>query len=233
VDTYSSRGPTRSFDASTGRYDNVVKPDLVATGNHVVGPEAANNWIVTNYPNYGLDELNHGDYMFLNGTSMAAPVVSGIAALMLQANPGLTPSEVKAALMYTATTLPVLGLRSGRGRGQCGRRRPARRGPQGRAARGPCGQRAPLPVRDAHGVLNLGGVSVPWSRGYIMISSGSGSALVQAGASSSRRGSCSPKAFVLARGIAFSEGVVTSEESSSPSAARCCREARWSPEDPR
>jgi hypothetical protein len=41
-------------------------------------------------------------YMSLSGTSMAAPVVSGTVALMLQANPSLTPNAVKAILQYTA-----------------------------------------------------------------------------------------------------------------------------------
>jgi hypothetical protein len=40
--------------------------------------------------------------MSLSGTSMAAPVVSGTVALMLQANPNLTPNLVKAILEYTA-----------------------------------------------------------------------------------------------------------------------------------
>jgi subtilisin family serine protease len=37
---------------------------------------------------------------------MAAPVVSGTVALMLQANPGLTPNQVKAILRYTAQSYP-------------------------------------------------------------------------------------------------------------------------------
>src|SRR5438105_5059256 len=40
-----------------------------------------------------------------DGTSMAAPVVSGAAALLLQANPSLTPNMIKALLMYTAQPL--------------------------------------------------------------------------------------------------------------------------------
>ena len=41
---------------------------------------------------------------------MAAPVVSGVAAMMLQVNPALTPSQVKAILVYTAQTLPSVSV---------------------------------------------------------------------------------------------------------------------------
>ncbi|ALW85104.1 peptidase S8 [Hymenobacter sedentarius] len=45
-------------------------------------------------------------YTTLTGTSMAAPHVAGIVALMLDANPALTPYQVKAILEETATNLP-------------------------------------------------------------------------------------------------------------------------------
>src|SRR4030095_13699362 len=48
--------------------------------------------------------------MIMNGTSIAAPVVSGTVALMLQANPGLTPPLIKAILQYTAQPLEGASL---------------------------------------------------------------------------------------------------------------------------
>ena len=42
-------------------------------------------------------------YFRLSGTSMATPMVSGAAALMLQKNPSLSPDQVKARLMRTAS----------------------------------------------------------------------------------------------------------------------------------
>jgi len=42
-------------------------------------------------------------YVIMNGTSMATPVVSGAAVLLLQKNPGMNPDQVKARLMLTAS----------------------------------------------------------------------------------------------------------------------------------
>src|SRR5438552_6224865 len=48
-------------------------------------------------PQYG-----NARYTRLSGTSMATPLVSGVAALLLQKTPSLTPDQVKARLMKTA-----------------------------------------------------------------------------------------------------------------------------------
>jgi len=108
IASYSSKGPTL--------YDHVVKPDLVAPGNQVVSlatPASydsgvglwdvyASTHILTTYYDPaawpGLDTW----YYRISGTSMATPVVSGAAAILLQQHPALTPDQVKARLMKTA-----------------------------------------------------------------------------------------------------------------------------------
>src|SRR5689334_602136 len=110
VATFSSRGPTRSFttdDDGARHYDNLVKPDLVAPGNKLIDAEADGNYLVTQTPSLdaGVSGADDRKMMYLSGTSMATPVAAGTAALMLQANPSLTPNLVKALLMYTAQPL--------------------------------------------------------------------------------------------------------------------------------
>ncbi|CAG0946100.1 partial serine protease AprX, partial [Gammaproteobacteria bacterium] len=118
VNFFSSRGPTRSgfVDAHGVRHaDNLLKPDLVAPGNKIVGVLASDrhgsnrDWshLASTYPELaapfgGSTQRRLQQLMNLSGTSIAAPAVSGTVALMLQANPGLTPPLVKAILQYTA-----------------------------------------------------------------------------------------------------------------------------------
>jgi serine protease AprX len=54
----------------------------------------------------GQRKLITPDYQHADGTSFAAPIVSGIVAQMLEANPNLTPQKVKEVLGKTARTLP-------------------------------------------------------------------------------------------------------------------------------
>lgn len=118
VTTYSSRGPTRGYrtDAHGIRhYDNLIKPDLVAPGNKLIAASSkgalgnGNNYnnILKQYPSLLADtgQQDQARLMYLSGTSMSAPLVSSAIALMLQAHPKLTPSLVKAILMYSAQPL--------------------------------------------------------------------------------------------------------------------------------
>jgi len=90
--------------------DHIVKPDVVAPGNMVVSIMASGASLAQTYPQTLVplsyyDTVGSGNssfYFMLNGTSMAAPVVSGAAALLIQQNSSLTPDQVKARLMLTA-----------------------------------------------------------------------------------------------------------------------------------
>ena len=102
---WSSRGPTA--------FDGIAKPDLVAPGRRIVGLRASGSTLDTLYP--GLQVTAKGattsQYFTLSGTSMAAAIVSGVAALYLERRPSATPREVKAQL--TATARPLRDVRSG------------------------------------------------------------------------------------------------------------------------
>jgi subtilisin family serine protease len=110
VAPYSSRGATRSrsVDPVTGAvtYDNLAKPDLVAPGTRLISLERADSTLILAIPQLHVptkgDSNSKSRYMFMSGTSMSTGVVSGAVALMLSANPSLTPNMVKAILMYSA-----------------------------------------------------------------------------------------------------------------------------------
>lgn len=90
--SYSSKGPTL--------IDHIVKPDLVAPGNRVISVKLNSNSLMESQ--YPQNEVN-SDYFILSGTSMATPMVSAAVATMLGKQPGLTPDQVKARLMKTAS----------------------------------------------------------------------------------------------------------------------------------
>ena len=102
VAPYSSRGPTK--------FDSVVKPDLVAPGSRLVSLEAVSSYLPLTYPLLHRAGVGNNAYMHLSGTSMAAPVVTGAAALLLQGTPSLTTAHVKMALQSGATPIDDGGL---------------------------------------------------------------------------------------------------------------------------
>ena len=94
---FSSRGPSAA--------DYAAKPDLVAPGVGIESLSDPDSWFYQSLAPFllrGTVTTPALPYLSLTGTSMAAPVVTGTVALMLQANPALTPNAVKAILQYTA-----------------------------------------------------------------------------------------------------------------------------------
>lgn len=84
--TFSAAGPT---------FEGFVKPEIVAPGGHLAGLMAFDTQIVQEHPEFH----DGGRYFEMSGTSQAAGVVSGVAALILSQDPSLTPDEVKCRLM--------------------------------------------------------------------------------------------------------------------------------------
>ena len=107
---YSSRGPTA--------IDFAAKPDLVAPGTGIVSiSDPTSEFYRTKgaYLLVGTRAKAYKPYLSLSGTSMASPVVAGTVALMIQANPKLTPNLVKAILQYTAQKYNYDALTQGAG----------------------------------------------------------------------------------------------------------------------
>ena len=96
---YSSRGPRA--DNGDGNPLNELKPEISAPGSNIIQAEGCvtsgtcNNLL-------GGDAADNGYTGRGSGTSYATPSVSGIMALMLEANPDLSPAEVKEIIKLTA-----------------------------------------------------------------------------------------------------------------------------------
>ncbi|MBG6183403.1 subtilisin family serine protease [Arthrobacter sp. CAN_A214] len=85
VAAFSSRGPSLAANS------DLLKPDVAAPGVNVLA---------------GISPVKTGEnFGFLSGTSMAAPQVAGLGALVLAKNPAWSPAAVKSSLMTTAGNL--------------------------------------------------------------------------------------------------------------------------------
>ncbi|MBA3532751.1 MAG: S8 family serine peptidase, partial [Ardenticatenales bacterium] len=93
--SFSSRG-TKDKD----------RPTLTAPGVDIISTRAVLGAPLGATSDVGVEPAYLPYYTSLSGTSMAAPHVAGIVALMLDANPKLTPAQVKQILQDTATLMP-------------------------------------------------------------------------------------------------------------------------------
>ena len=92
IPSWSSRGPTAA---------GLAKPDVVAPGRTLVAARSFGSSVEANNPK----ALISPSYIKGSGTSQATAVTAGLAALLLQARPELTPDQVKAILRHTAAPL--------------------------------------------------------------------------------------------------------------------------------
>lgn len=102
IASFSGRGPV---DAPEG---DIIKPDITAPGVSICAAQWNSAWESSKC----YDE----DHVAISGTSMATPHVSGLVALMIQAHPEWTPSEIKSRLKNTAVNLGYTLYEQGYGR---------------------------------------------------------------------------------------------------------------------
>ncbi|KAF3452733.1 hypothetical protein FNV43_RR03166 [Rhamnella rubrinervis] len=94
VALFSARGPNiKDFSFQDA---DLLKPDILAPGSLIWAAWSPNG---TDEPNY----VGEG-FAMISGTSMAAPHIAGIAALVKQKHPHWSPAAIKSALMTTSTT---------------------------------------------------------------------------------------------------------------------------------
>jgi len=83
--------------------EGFLKPELGAPGRYMVGPVPPSATLVATFP----DRVVKNGYIWMSGTSFAAPVVAGAAAQILARHPDWTPGQVKGALMVSARPLAL------------------------------------------------------------------------------------------------------------------------------
>nr|XP_043619298.1 subtilisin-like protease SBT2.6 [Erigeron canadensis] len=95
VALFSARGPNiKDYKFQDA---DLLKPDILAPGSLIWSSWSPN----------GTDEANYQgeNFAMISGTSMAAPHIAGIAALIKQKHPHWSPAAIKSSLMTTSTTL--------------------------------------------------------------------------------------------------------------------------------
>ena len=112
--TYDGDGTSDDLMPTWSAYgvtqDGFLKPDVVAPGRRIVSLNAGSlTTIALSHP----ERIVERNYLLLSGTSMAAPMVAGLAALAFQAHPTWTPDQFKWVVLQTARPFALPGTGSG------------------------------------------------------------------------------------------------------------------------
>jgi subtilisin family serine protease len=107
LSAFSSRGPILCFNEQ-GKESLMAKPDVLAPGQAICAARAN--------PVEFAEPCPPEQHMLLTGTSMAAPHVSGVVALLLEKHPDWTPAQVRSSIRATARDLGYSVFDQGRGR---------------------------------------------------------------------------------------------------------------------
>ena len=113
IASYSSRGPRR--DNNDGNPYDEMKPDVSAPGTNIIQAEACHASASCYNRIPGQDASDNGYSGRGSGTSYATPAVSGVLALMIEANPGLDPLALREILKLTAERRETLSSADGEG----------------------------------------------------------------------------------------------------------------------
>ncbi len=105
---YVENGEIAPFSGLGPTVDGRIKPDITAPGNVIVSSVNSFDAQYTSTSTEVVDGVNDGTttwwFATMQGTSMACPMVTGIVALWLEANPNLTPDEIKQFMQNNAWT---------------------------------------------------------------------------------------------------------------------------------
>ncbi len=103
-------GGIASFSSIGPRYDGTMKPDISAPGVAIMS--SISSFTNAAYTSLGSVDFNGRTYHFakFSGTSMSSPMVAGVAALILDANPYLSARQVKEIIMETARQDNITGI---------------------------------------------------------------------------------------------------------------------------
>jgi serine protease AprX len=102
-----TRGISETFEVDGETWTWTDKPTITAPGVGIISTRAlAPLGALSTTQDIKLDPAHVPYYAHMSGTSMATPHAAGIVALLLDANPLLSPAEVKEILSNTATNMP-------------------------------------------------------------------------------------------------------------------------------